>query len=305
MQRKIHVEIWRVCRQIVPAFVATLFSASGAQAQREALELDSCLLQLPAQSFKRVPVFIQATSQGKSSDALMPLADLFAQTASLKMREMLGSGSGQLPEADSVVAWYGLYGEVEVTVQRDGTFTWQTAEWSRSADTLARSSINIINRVLTRLVREGERVGWPDGSTADSLGFSLSLTAPRVSKELKLERLETRQAFPAFSLLMPWASAVDYKRYPSIRFSHGTESGNPATVRLTFLIDKNGKVDLDTVKEFASPGAPRLSGAERRYQLNFLAAVKDALRSASYKPANIGGCVVKQTVQQDFFYQKN
>ncbi|HEX6575942.1 MAG TPA: hypothetical protein VF042_13315, partial [Gemmatimonadaceae bacterium] len=278
---------------------------SALQAQREALELDSCMLRIPAQSFKRVPVFIQATSQGKSSAGIMPLADLFAQTAAIKMRELLGNGSGQLPEADSVVAWYGIYGEVDVTVKKDGTFSWLTAEWSRSADTLARSSIKMIDRTLTELAKEGEKVGWPDASSADSLGFSLSLTAPRVSKAMKVEPMEARQAFPAFSLLMPWASAVDYKKYPMIRFPNGFQIGKVVSARLTFVIDKSGKVDISTVKEFSIPGQPRLMGEDRRRQNDFIDSVKDALRSAKYKPANIGGCVVKQTVQQEFSFQRN
>lgn len=233
----------------------------------------------------------------------MPLADLFTQSAAVRMREMLGGDPSRLPEADSIVAWYGLYGEVHVTVRRNGGFSWRTAEWSASADSLDRSSIKLIDAVLSDLSKSSESVGWPDGSQGDSLIFGLSLTAPRVTKDMKIEPLEARQAFPAFSLAMPWASAVDYRKHPAIRFHQGLERGKQAMVQLTFVIEKSGKVDMNTIREFSNPGAERLMGDDRRYQLDFLGAVKNALRLASYTPANIGGCVVKQTVQQDFFFE--
>ena len=292
-----------MCALFAVSLAAFAMSPSSALAQREALAVDSCMLNIPAGSFKRVPVFLQATSVGKASGSIMPLADLFTQTAAVRMREMLGGNPSQLPEADSIVAWYGLYGEMHVTVHRNGGFSWRTAEWSASADSLDRSSVKLIDAVLGDLSKSGESVGWPDGAQGDSLLFGLSLTAPRVTKEMKIERLEARQAFPAFSLAMPWASPVDYKKHPAIRFHQGMERGKPATVQLTFVIEKSGKIDMNTIREFASPGSPRLAGEDRHYQLDFLAAVKEALRLASYKPANIGGCVVKQTVQQDFFFE--
>lgn len=292
-----------MCALFAVPLVAFGMSPSVALAQREALVVDSCMLSIPVKSFKTVPVFLQATSVGKASGGIMPFADLFTQTAAVRMREILGGDPSRLPEADSVVAWYGLYGEVHVTVRRDGGFSWRTAEWSESADSLDRSSVRLINAVLGDLSKSGESVGWPEGAAGDSLIFGLSLTAPRVTKDMKIEPLEARQAFPAFSLAMPWASAVDYKKHPAIRFHQGVERGKPATVQLTFVIEKSGKVDINTIREITSPGVPRQMGEDRRYQLDFLDAVKDALRIASYKPANIGGCVVRQTVQQDFFFE--
>ena len=305
MHLKITDEIWRVCGLFAVSIAAFGMTPSLALAQREALVVDSCMLSIPAQSFKRVPAFLQATSVGKASEGIIPLADLFTQTAAVRMREMLGGDPSRLPEADSIVAWYGIYGEVQVTVRRNGGFSWKTAEWSTSADSLDRSSVKLINAVLDDLSKAGENIGWPENAQGDSLIFGLSLTAPRVTKEMKVEPVQSRQAFPAFSLAMPWASAVDYKRHPAIRFNQGTQRGKPAAAHLTFVIDKSGKVDMNTIREFTSPGAPRPMGDDRRYQLDFLEAVKDALRSATYKPANIGGCVVNQTVQQDFSFQIN
>lgn len=73
-------------------------------------------------------------------------------------------------------------------------------------------------------------------------------------------------------------------RYPSSLQSAGVEG----SVVAQFVVDENGRADLSTFKVIKSDNDL------------FTQAVKDALRSAKFYPAEVGGRKVKQLVQQSF-----
>jgi hypothetical protein len=283
--------------------MASFLYSMPVHAQREDVSRDSCTSAIPPKAFKRVPVFLQATTQSTGSDLILPTADLFAQTAAIRMREILGGNGSALPEADSIVGWDRVFGEVLVTVKRGGSFTWRTAHWSARGDSLGRSSIRFIHATLADLSKSGEMIAWPDQANGDSLAFGLSFIAPSITKEMKVEPVKARQAFPAFSLSMPWGTVVDPKKinitYPTTARGGGVTGG----VRLAFVIQKSGRVDMSTLREVFGPGEKKPSGELRTFYVDFLQAVKHGLSSAQYQPATIAGCPVNQTVEQFFSFK--
>ena len=134
--------------------------ALPASAQKQPVELDSCLYRIPASAFKRVPVFLEATADSQSR-AILPGADLFAQSVAFKLRELVGGNESRLAEADSSVWWASLWGEVVVTVTRAGPLTWHVADWSVGADTLPKSALAVLRRSIEAVASSGELIALP------------------------------------------------------------------------------------------------------------------------------------------------
>lgn len=271
-----------------------------AVAQKQPLELDSCLYRIPSKAFKRVPVLLEATADSLSSPVL-GAADFFAQSVAFRLREMAGGTDAGLAEADSMVWWPSLRGEVRVTVHRSGPLTWRVPEWSAGADTLRNSALALLLNAVSQVVAGGENVAMPEGLSGDSVVFGLALVNPTVTGEGKILPLRVRQATPVFTIAMPREEPVAILRHPDVSYPELSRTlrtiGN---VQLSFAVDRYGRLDMSTVKEVWPASVPRQTGSLLHSYEAFLAAVKRALPSAKFAPASIGGCPVKQTVSQSF-----
>ncbi len=255
------------------------------------------MYRIPRSFFKRVPVFLQATSDTANRVAL-PSADLFAQSVAFKIRDMLGTKGSQLAEADSAVDWSRLWGEVIVSLQRDGKPTWAVPEWSSRADTIPRSSISLLIRAIQGVVADGEMVPYPEGVSADSVSFSLSLVNPTVTEKGTILPVEARQPVAVFSIAMAPEKSVQVIESPHISYPEYSRSiGSIGGVRLTYVVDKSGRVEPESIKEVWPAGVARPTGQLLLAYEAFLRAVKRGLPSAKFAPAMIGSCPVKQVVQ--------
>jgi hypothetical protein len=277
---------------------ALLFMAVTARAQKQPILPDSCIYRIPASSLKRVPVFLQATADSQKQ-AVLPSADLFAQSVAFKIREILGAKDSHLVEADSVVAWSRLWGEVNVTLHKNGNPTWSVPEWSMRADTIQRSSVRLLVQAISQVISDGEMVPYPDGVNADSIAFSLSLVNPTVTEKGKILPVEARQPIPVFSIAVAWERSVSMIKQANIEYPKFSRSINSVGgVRLTYVVNQDGRMDPETIKEVWPEGVARPTGNLLKSYEAFLAAVKKGLPSARYAPAMVGGCPLKQVVNQ-------
>jgi len=268
------------------------------EAQKQPIEADSCLYRIPRSSLKRVPVFLQATADSVNK-AVLPSADLFAQSVAFKIREILGTKGSQLAEADSVVDWSRLWGEVIVNLRRSAQPTWSVPEWSARADTIPRSSISLLIRAIKGVVEDGEMIPYPQGISADSISFSLSLVNPIVTDKGKILPVDARQPVAVFSIAMAPEKSVQVIEAPKISYPEFSSSiRSIGGVRVTYVVNKSGRVEPETLKEVWPSGIDKPTGQLLRAYEAFLRAVKHGLPSAKFAPATIGGCPVKQVVQQ-------
>jgi hypothetical protein len=287
-------------RVIFLLMLAAITSRAGAQ--KQPVEVDSCLYRIPASAFKRVPVFLEATADS-ASRAILPGADLFAQSVAFKLRELVGGNEAKLAEADSSVWWASLWGEVVVTVTRAGPLTWRVADWSVGADTLPKSALAVLRGSIEAVASGGELIPLPEGK-GDSWSFGLSLVHPLVTKDGRLIPVKARQPVPVFTLLVPWEQPVEMIRLPRLEYSEFSRRlGATGAVRLSFVVDKSGRANPETVKEVFLAGEKRPVGEDRVYADGFIRAVKRALPSAKFAPAAVGGCALNQVVQQVFDFR--
>lgn len=271
-----------------------------AGAQKQPLEADSCVYRIPAKAFKRVPVLLQATADSASS-AILQGADFFAQSVAFKLRDLAGGSDTQLADADSVIWWGSLSGEVRVTAHRAGSLTWKVPEWASGADTLRRSALAALRDAIEQVSSSGETVMIPEGFAGDSVSFGLSLIHPTVTKEGKIVPVRARQPIPVFTIGVPWEEPVEPSRNADVKYPELSRSlSSIGNVQLAFAVDRNGRVDTATVKEIWPANLERPTGSMLRSYEAFLAAVKRALPSARFSPATIGGCPTKQMVSQTF-----
>ena len=273
-----------------------------AGAQKQPIAMDPCLYRIPASAFKRVPVFLEATADS-ASRSILPAADLFAQSVAFKLREMTGGTDAALAEADSTILWATLWGEVVVTARRNGPVTWRIPDWSVGADTIPRSALVLLRKSIEAVVGSGESIVLPEGR-ADSAVFGLSLVHPLVMKGGKVIPVKARQPTPVFTMAVPWEQQAEMLRMPNLEYSQfAVERGATGAVRLSFVVDKNGRADPKTVKEVFLPGEKRPVGEDRIYANGFIQIVRRGLPSAKFAPAVIGGCQLNQVVQQVFDFR--
>jgi hypothetical protein len=283
--------------------LAALIVAAPLSAQQQPIALDSCLYKIPKSAFKRVPVFLEANADS-AVRPILPAADLFAQSVGLKIRELLGAGESNLPEADSAVDWRRVWGQLDVVVRRDGPLTWHAPEWSVGADTSKSSAPALLARALNLVIASGETVSLPDGFPADSAVFGLAFVNPTVRKDGRVIPVRGRRPVAVFTLEVAWTKNPEMLAYPHIDYPAISRSSFAiGNVVLSFAVDKKGQIDMQSVKEIWPHGVKRLAGTEGAAYDAFLKAVKRGLPTGKYAPAIIGGCTVSQTVVQTFEFR--
>jgi hypothetical protein len=277
--------------------------ASAAGAQNGPIEVDSCVSRIPASAFKRVPVFVQATAD-HAATGILPQADLFAQSVGYKLRDMLGGSEEKLPEADSVITWRLLWGEIGVTAHRNQPVTWSVPDWSIDADTLPHSPLRMLQNAIRAVVASRETVVIPEELPYDSLSFGLSLISPHVTESGKIIPAKSRQPTPVFLLDVPWTKPVEQTRGPNIDYPQiSRTNGIQGNIRVMFQVNRSGRAVMETMTELWPRDLKRPTGELLVAYNAFMQGVRRGLPSARYSPAVVGGCVVSAKVVQTFEFK--
>jgi hypothetical protein len=190
-------------------------------------------------------------------------------------------------------------------VYPDGRFSWRRDDdWMLPDSAVRRPSTELLERALAAVRDSEERVYFAEGAVRDSLLFALGYLWPGVTPFGQIEPLRVRVAFPVFTLPTPWRTPALPIRHPRIRYPESSRRGRAeGTLILKFVVDTTGRVDMRTVRDVWPSDRPRLTGELGAYYKAFLAAATHALRDARYEPARIGGCPVRQLVQQPFAFK--
>lgn len=274
--------------------------AAGAQAH-STLDVRACRDSLPASALTRVPIYLEAEVTDSADRAILPSADTLVIRVAQLIRTSLAEPGTSLPEADLLIPGRRLGGNLRVVAHRAGGFTWSPALGWAGEDTLDAPSRHLLVQALTALRQGGVRLGWPAGVQAESLTFDLEYRWSDISEGGKVHPLTARHAVPVFSMAMPWVRPVVLRRRPHISYPSGSQTrGVQGTVVLQFVVDTAGRVEQDTIEERWPADRPRLTGELAEHYQAFLTAAKRSLAATRYHPARIGGCVVRQFVQQPF-----
>ena len=144
----------------------------------------------------------------------------------------------------------------------------------------------------------------PEGFTADSAAFSITIHRPMVNRSGVVMPVALRQAVPLFSIRTPWETPVEMTKEPRITYPELSRTNAAyGTVRFAFTVSETGRADIASVEEVWPEGVARPTGDLRDYYSAFLSAVKRGLPSGRYQPAMIGGCAVSQRVIESFEFK--
>lgn len=293
--------------------LATAPAALGAQGSSTAHDsAPSCLMSIPDSALRRVGVFVQAELiDSAAHQPILPGIDLLTQEVASRVRALLGAGPDSVPNGEPAVTWRGLDARLLVVVHRNGQMTSKvsTPEFPSSIpDNMADSAAaHLLARALAALyAEEGYFVAWPAGFRADSVAFHLAVHRPSVDIRGVVTPVRARQGFPLFYVGVPTEESVTVKQGPVVKYPAGFPAkGVTGELVMLFVIDTTGRVDMSTVKDYWPPGRPRLTGKMAEYYEGFQQAIVRALPDTRYEPARIGGCKVRQLVQQPYGFGLN
>jgi hypothetical protein len=277
---------------------------------------DSCLDRLPAGAFTRVPVYATVSSTDSTISpsakrALLSGADVLLQMVAERARAQLAGGApdsvlphGDPALGDSLHLWRHVGGYLELTAFRDGRLTWRVPRLAH-ADPWATL---VLARALASLSASNDaHVWWPSDSTGplpDSIRFDFDLRWPSVARDGKMVPVSLqRAAQPLFSMLVPWEEPVRVAKYSKPTYPRRPlESGYRGTVLIVLVVDTAGRAEPESARDLWPPTARALNDTERRMYAAFVAASRDAALHTRFEPARIGGCPVRQYVQQPYEY---
>ena len=264
----------------------------------------ACIASIPSERLSRVVVYLEADVADSTQRGVLPIGDLLADLAAARVRRRLSGASDTLPRGDAIMSWRGTRDWLSVTLHRDGTFRWRPLGDS-AATRPPVGGAAVLAQALGELEAEEQRLFWPDDLPGDSARFELHLHHPSVHADGTAEPMTLRLAVPLLTLPVPPMSPVTPRRAtrPAAYPEGALRGGAEGTVILQFVVDSAGRVEPESVREMWPATLPRLTGALADHYDDFLRSTMRTVRRSEYEPARIGGCPVRQLVQQAFAFK--
>jgi len=243
-----------------------------------------------------VPVYLSA-DMSVSDSALTLQADLIAQDVAAELRALVDSSHSAMPNVDGKLTWYSVPAQIVVTARQDGSATWK-AKGAGGDSTAAM----LLGAAFESAQAHGTaRLFWPEGTKADSLIVRLSLVPTYTGfHENNSDNMPRAVKFGVFYLTEPDATPARPKRLgapPKYPFTNENDRvGGDVIVQL--VVDSTGRTDPATIHDLWPADKPRLQGYLADYYNSFVTSVINWEKQMHYEPMRVGGCPVKQVVQQ-------
>ena len=268
-----------------------------------------CLDSIPPSAMTPLPVFVVPVLRDTTQRFFLQQVGTLAQALVDRTRVMLGAPGDSLPRGEPVVTWRGLHRSLSVAWNRDGAARWWITPDSIGSDPAPPLPGTTEAAALLARALEGARTAgtaalfWPEGPAPDSVVFDLTLQSPLVDDTNGVQPIRAEIAVPMMVVQTPRIHAVRgiHMRAPS--YPTGPLMGSATgRVILQFVVDTTGRADMSTLRDMWPSDKPRLEGKLGDYYASFVRAARSSIQKATFDPARIGGCKVRQVVQQPFTY---
>lgn len=258
----------------------------------------SCLDTISIVASLPVVVYLRASLKEPTDSGIAQMADIFAQSVSLRMRSLLNARGDTLPSGEPAITWRGIKPHIPlgVTIYRNAAPVFQPL--SPHTDSVAAATLlTAVHKALD----EGEGPFWPQGTPGDSLKFGLAFALTDPGK-FKLDDTG-RIAFPVFSVFFPHevSARLAGKSLPTYPPADRA-AGITAVIVMDFLVDSTGHAIPGSFKEVWPPTKKRPTGQMLAAYNDFLDSVIRWLPNAEFEPARIGGCKITQLVREPFTF---
>jgi hypothetical protein len=285
------------------ALVAASASARAQSVAAPAAQTPSCIESIPDAAFTRVPVFAALMMSDSAERAVPPVAANMLQAVVDRVEIMLGAKSGILPQADPGIRWDSIGSGVRITWYRDGRLRWRVADDIDSLHPSPTKTARLFGSALDSARAAGDVfMPWPDELRGDSGQMKVYFRRPRIDEKGTVNPIEERVAVPMFTVAAPREKAVSLQRRPHTPHypEELLQSGIEGKVTMQFVVDTTGRADSLTFRDLWPAGEPRLEGEQAALYAQLVASAKRAVMQAQFTPAEVGGCKVRQVVQQPF-----
>ena len=291
-------------RRLTFAFALLAFAAP-AGAQQKA----SCLDSIPASAMTPLPVFVVPELRDTTQQFFLQQIGTLAQDLVDRTRATLGAKGDSVPHGEPMVTWRGLGRSLRVTWNRDGTARWHVVPDSVGVDPAAPlPGTTEAAALLERALGDARTAGtaalfWPDGPSADSVVFDLTLRSPMVDDTNGVTPIRAAVAVPMMVVQTPRMHTVRGIHNARPSYPSGPLMGSATgRVILQFVVDTTGRADMATLRDMWPSDKPRLEGKLGDFYDAFVRSARASIAKSTYEPARIGGCKVRQVVQQPFSY---
>ena len=288
----------------LPAALLVLATTASSQATPApvAARQRSCLESIPPASFTRVVVSASLSMTDSKRDAVPATAANMLQ--SLVDRVEAGSGvkPGVVPEGEPNIPWDSIGRALLVTWHRDGRLGWRLEDEPDPVEPRGAKAALLIAKALDDARAAGETaMSWPRELDGDSVEMRISFVRPGVDEKGKVIPVKAKVTVPMFTVAAPREKRVRMRKWPPQHYPERVhELGVEGKVTMQFVVDTTGHADVVTIRDVSPVRALRMSAASADFHAEFVEAAREMIMQARYAPAEVGGCKVRQVVQQPF-----
>jgi hypothetical protein len=230
--------------------------------------------------------------------------DLFTQAVATRFRSLLQAPPGVLPNGEPAMTWRTREYFLRVVVDRNGGFAVKDPVGSFEPPSVlgAEQRSHLLATALDSVRADGEFLVFAAGP-ADSVAFDLVLSPGAFGEYGRPTRPSVRLGFPVAALRMPVEDAVRVLDLPPPRYPMSQARQRfEATVVMQFMVDTTGRAEPATIRDVWPANVPPMPRYRKLAYDAFVDAVRASIQAATFDPARIGGCVVRQRVQQPFTF---
>lgn len=258
----------------------------------------ACLRAIPDSVGMPVTAYVGVPANDSVAPALREQIDNFAAALDDDMRHALTARGDEIPFVRTREGGFEA-ASVTLLVRRDGSFDWMTTDTARSS----RMTRQLLIDALEASRKRGEMIVWPDGVPGDSARVRVHIAIPSLVKGKLTGDEALPVALPVFTTRILDVKPVAVRNAVTPKYPEDNRrTGWMGAVHMQFVVDQTGHAVDSTIKTFLPKGAPPLAADQQRVYDTFVAAVKAAIPQSTYYPAEVGGCKVKQVVQQEFIF---
>jgi hypothetical protein len=287
------------------ALIMVLTVASGAASQAPSAGVmaedragHACLDTLSDANLTRVIVSQRAVLT-ETNPAILTQGALVSQHIASAARAALGGAGDSLPVGNALGVWRQATEHLPlvIVIHKDGPFSWHR---DRGAQTTNAKLAAFYERVLQAIPPDSLWMVWPDGYAADSVAMRLD-----VMSDNPFENAPSMRAtlFPIFTAqgLARTSAAVDVHVDPPYP-QDATADSIAGRVVMAVVIGTDGRADSSTIHVDEPTAAVLAASPMAHYYREFIDASRAVLMRETFRPARIGGCVIRQVVHLSFDY---
>jgi hypothetical protein len=279
-----------------PAVAASQAASAGVTADDRAGQ--ACLDTLSDASLSRVIVSQRAVLT-ETNAAVLTQSALISQHIAAAARTALGGVGDSLPAGNELGVWRQSIEHLPlvIVIHKDGPFTWHR---DRGGVTTNAKLAAFYERVLHSIPPDSLWMVWPDGYAADSVAMRLDVMSDNPFENAPSMRVTLFPIFTAQGLART-SAAVDVHVDPPYP-QDATADSIAGRVVMAVVIGIDGRADSSTIHVDEPSASVLATSPMAHYYREFIDASRAVVMRETFRPARIGGCVIRQVVHLSFDY---